>query len=619
MVAVAVVADWSSCTRSRSSTKSTSSSVHGFSLASSIAVVTRKKSPRPFVSSSSSSSSSSTALFHMGGHSHEHHHHDETKQLSPPQIRQQRRRRVALWVFAWMATCGSKLVIKRQLKLSQLDWIMFVCSGLLLSSATKVRRMARESLQKWALLKEGIVKHSSSSTSTTTSTLTMAMADTTEADKVTWIGVAVNLLLSVGKLFVGVTAHSSALIADAGHSLSDLMSDFITLWSVQIARLPPDDDHPYGHYKFEAIGSLFLSLTLLATGVSVASLANGQLKAVLKNGAGAGAGAGASATTAIVAPGPLALVMAAISILSKEWLYRITHKVGQKLQSPVVLANAWHHRSDAYSSVLALISIVMARAGWIAADAAAGLLVAGMIGMTGMEILMESVQQLVDSSNEPLQQHLKQAVDQYISMDEDIQQATSLRARQVGSSAFIDVIVETPPALTSSATRAVEERLKRYLKHNLKNAKFLTATVHAKPQLVVCPLLENQAAAQNQQATSSKTSTAVVTTTTTSAAQLEFLVRQQALLLYPKITQLSGVTVHYNAAQQVSVDVQILVNSTNDLSEIHNIAKELRTHLIHLDEISQANLYLDLNVQNNDADADADADATVDTTNILAT
>ena len=73
---------------------------------------------------------------------------------------------------------------------------------------------------------------------------------------------------------IGITNHSSVLVADAGHSLSDLISDFITLWSVQIARLPPDDDHPFGHYKFEAIGSLFLSLTLLATGVSVGIMAN---------------------------------------------------------------------------------------------------------------------------------------------------------------------------------------------------------------------------------------------------------------------------------------------------------------------------------------------------------
>ena len=89
------------------------------------------------------------------------------------------------------------------------------------------------------------------------------------ADRVTFLGIVINVLLSAGKFAVGVSCHSSALIADAGHSLSDLFSDFVTLWAVQVARLPPDDDHPYGHGKFESVGSLFLSLTLLGTGLSV--------------------------------------------------------------------------------------------------------------------------------------------------------------------------------------------------------------------------------------------------------------------------------------------------------------------------------------------------------------
>ena len=96
--------------------------------------------------------------------------------------------------------------------------------------------------------------------------LTKEQKEHTAADRVTVLGVVVNLLLSSGKFFVGLTCHSSALLADAGHSLSDLFSDFVTLYSVQLARLPPDDDHPYGHGKFEAIGSLFLALTLIGTG-----------------------------------------------------------------------------------------------------------------------------------------------------------------------------------------------------------------------------------------------------------------------------------------------------------------------------------------------------------------
>jgi hypothetical protein len=296
----------------------------------------------------------------------------------------------------------------------------------------------------------------------------------------------------------------------------------------------------------------------------------------------------ASSAASILLPGPLALVMAGISIASKEWLFRITKVVGERLQSPVVIANAWHHRSDAYSSVLALLSIAMARAGFPAADAAAGLLVAGMICMTGGDILVESIQQLSDSANEELQESVRTVVETYIqSDDDDILRVTSIRARQVGSSAFIDVTVETPPHLSTTATRAVEERLKRHLAISL-NQQVLTATVHAKPKLmVVCPLLENQ---QEQDD--------VVVGSANSASALEFLVRQQALLLYPKIESLSGVTVHYAAQNNATVDVNIVIeaeeNQTPSLPQIKECAKELQDSLEGLPEIAQANIYLDL-------------------------
>ena len=320
------------------------------------------------------------------GHSHSHHdhhhHHDdsaEAKALSKQQIL----RRLALVLFCWMSTCGMKLVqtatnvngVKRFVGLSQSDWISFVVTSVALTSAKKIMRAVQQSVEKFRNVVAGVRKHSSATEvqeELDNYQHTQALAaDKADADRVTWIGVAVNLLLSVGKLGAGITAHSSALVADAGHSLSDLVSDFITLWSVNVARLPPDEDHPYGHYKFEAIGSLFLSLTLLATGGSVGIMANKQLMEVLQ------ATATSSAVTAapVQLPGPLALVMAGLSILSKEWLFRITKQVGERLRSPVVIANAWHHRSDAYSSILALFSIAWAMIGFPAADAAAGMYV----------------------------------------------------------------------------------------------------------------------------------------------------------------------------------------------------------------------------------------------------
>ena len=362
------------------------------------------------VSSASSSSKfhSPTSLYHMGhSHSHAHTHsrnhdddHDHSKEPSVLD-RQRLIRKLALVLFCWVATCGTKLVqtaanvngAKRFVGLAQSDWISFVVTSVALTSANKITRAIQQSVDNFRQFVDGIRKHSSTKMAMEMNTeaslglghdhshthnqnqqrhqqALASAVDKAEADRVTWIGVAVNLLLSVGKLGIGITSHSSALVADAGHSLSDLVSDFITLWSVNVARLPPDEDHPYGHYKFEAIGSLFLSLTLLATGGSVGLMANKQLREVLQ------ASATASASTAAVQiPGPLALVMAGLSIFSKEWLFRITKQVGDRLRSPVVIANAWHHRSDAYSSVLALLSIAWAMMGFPAADAAAGMCV----------------------------------------------------------------------------------------------------------------------------------------------------------------------------------------------------------------------------------------------------
>jgi hypothetical protein len=329
----------------------------------------------------SKTSRTSSCLYHMG-HSHSHHDHhkddddDNNNNKNHPLTNSSQRkkmtwiRRLAIVMCCWFATCGVTL-LKKQHRLTQTDWISFAISSIVISSASKMQRGFIKSIQKLQRLKDGVVKHSSFQSpssslssssqqqSRTATTAMMAGMNTEEADRVTWMGVIINLVLSIGKLVVGVAQNSSVLIADAGHSLSDLISDFITLWSVNVARLPPDDDHPYGHYKFEAIGSLFLSLTLIMTGVSVGLHSQKQLMSILKSGSGFGrvAAAASSSTISVAAPGPLALAVAGISILSKEWLFRVTKVVGEKLNSPVVIANAWHHRSDAYSSILALLSI----------------------------------------------------------------------------------------------------------------------------------------------------------------------------------------------------------------------------------------------------------------------
>lgn len=246
-------------------------------------------------------------------------------------------------------------------------------------------------------------------------------------------------------------SHSSALIADAGHSLSDLLSDVVTLWAVSVGRLPPDEDHPYGHGKFEAVGSLFLSLTLLATGLGIGLLSNRKLLEILRFQR-----QGVAAAVAPI-PGLPALCMAGISIMVKEWLFRVTKRVGDRLQSNVVIANAWHHRSDAYSSILALASIALARyvPGLVFVDAAAGLLVGATIGMTGAEILGDSINCLTDRHPEAVGQAVTAAAQEHPA----VAAVTQIKARPVGSVVNVDLQVDVVSnAKASDIQHHIEQR-----------------------------------------------------------------------------------------------------------------------------------------------------------------
>eukprot|EP01035_Chromulina_nebulosa_P018373 gene18373-24071_t len=207
------------------------------------------------------------------------------------------------------------------------------------------------------------------------------------ADRVTLLGVFVNILLSISKFTGGIVCHSAVLVADAGHSLSDLLSDFITLWAVQVARLPADDDHPYGHGKFESIGSLFLSLTLLFAGLSVGSWSYDKFVHIIsalkfKNSFSSAAITASKTFEVLEVPTWPALVLAGISIASKEWLYRITKRV------------------DAFSSVLSLVSIAftMLLPQYVFVDAIAGILIA--VKAKAYELRNENKSELLKSLEE---------------------------------------------------------------------------------------------------------------------------------------------------------------------------------------------------------------------------
>jgi len=510
---------------------------------------------------------------HMG-HSHSHHHHhdhkaeEKVKSLPTPTtlrgkiLHQFSRRGKTISILFAAAATLLPMVLFRHRNINRTDIALFAITSTVLSFADKMRRETKYFFKRAKGIRDGLIKHAPPQLNPSK----FLFQNDNAADRVTLVGVVVNLLLSVGKGFIGLTCNSSALVADAGHSLSDLFSDFITLWAVQIARLPPDDDHPYGHGKFEAVGSLFLAFTLFATGLSVGASSNSKLLHIISQ----------SGAEVAVLPTLPALIMAFLSIVSKEWLYRITRKVGEQINSQVVIANAWHHRSDAYSSILAMgsIGLAMSVPGMAAADAAAGLLVAGMICMTGAEIMGEAVKQLTDTSDNALVERVKALA---LESSDDVTEVKRIRARWMGSSAIVDLAVSTSENLSSSANRAVEEKLR--FKIMEEEPGVIDADVHATSSSLTCPLLTATGVHEEMK----------------SVQEVEEGARL-LLLAHDEVQTVEGCTVHYQDTLLAKVNANIKLKSQNTtIDKAESVAVELKKLLEGSEHIHSASIFLDLN------------------------
>lgn len=267
----------------------------------------------------------------------------------------------------------------------------------------------------------------------------MQTTDLTEKDalKVTWLGLLSNLLLALAKGFIGFIANSSALIADAGHSFSDLLSDGITLWAVRMSGIPKDKNHPYGHGKFETVGTFIVALLLLFTGIGVAWHVFNKMDSP-------------------EVPGTIALWMAGIAIAVKEVLYHATRMVARRTGSRILIANAWHHRSDAISSVAALVGIGGAQWGLPLMDPIAGVLVAGLIIKTGINIGYESIRELTDETAE---EEVISELGQILSGIEGVDHYHEMRARRMGPHLLVDLHIEVDSMMSISAAHQVAERV----------------------------------------------------------------------------------------------------------------------------------------------------------------
>ena len=259
---------------------------------------------------------------------------------------------------------------------------------------------------------------------------------------VTAWGAVVNLLLSLVKMVAGVVGNSAAMVADAIHSLSDLVSDAVVLVMVRISSKGEDKGHDYGHGKYETMATLVVSLMLLVVAVGIMSKSIEKIKFVIEGGT-------------IEKPGMMALWAAAISIVAKEVLYQWTARVGKKVNSPSMISNAWHHRSDALTSIGALVGIGLAIAlgeKWTVADPLIGCVVSIFILVVAVKMAIPSLNELMDGS---LPEATEQEIMGIIQNVNKVDNVHCIKTRKIGPNIIIDAHVVVNPDMTVKAAHDI--------------------------------------------------------------------------------------------------------------------------------------------------------------------
>lgn len=287
--------------------------------------------------------------------------------------------------------------------------------------------------------------------------------DSRLAIHVSTTSILVNLGLSIFKLLAGLLAHSNAMISDSIHSASDVFSTIIVMVGVSVSGKKSDKEHPYGHERLECIASLLLAIVLFATGAGIG------INGVEKIAAG---------DNAIAVPGLLALIAAIISIAVKEWMYWYTRAAAKKINSGALMADAWHHRSDALSSIGSFVGIFGARLGFPVLDPIASVVICLFILKAAWDIFIDTINKMIDKSCD----------DQVISQMRDTILAQSgvididlINTRMFGSKVYVDVEISADETLPLKQAHAIAENV-----HNSIEKKF--------PQVKHCMVHVNPAA-----------------------------------------------------------------------------------------------------------------------------
>ena len=284
------------------------------------------------------------------------------------------------------------------------------------------------------------------------------------AVRVSNVSIIGNAVLSLFKLLAGILAHSGAMISDAIHSASDVFSSIIVIIGVRLAAKESDEEHPYGHERFECVAAIVLAVILCITGLFIGHTAIERLSS--------------DAMGAMQKPGLLALIAAIVSIVTKEAMYWYTRDYAKRFDSGALMADAWHHRSDALSSVGAMIGIAGARLGYYRLDAVASLLICGFIIKAAYDIFADAVEKMVDHA---CSEEMQRALIACAEAQPGVQGVGKLQTREFGSKAYVDLEIFADGELTLNSSSRIADTVHIAIEKQFPKVKHITVRITPGP------------------------------------------------------------------------------------------------------------------------------------------
>ena len=282
------------------------------------------------------------------------------------------------------------------------------------------------------------------------------------ANKVSIVTIIGNLILSLMKLFAGIFAHSSAMISDAIHSASDVFSTIVVIIGIKISSKRPDKEHPYGHERMECVAAIVLSIVLFITGLGIGVDA---FETIISGD-----------YSNIQVPGVLALIAAIVSILVKEAMYWYTRHYAKKIDSSALMADAWHHRSDAFSSIGALIGIAGARMGYPVMDSIASLVIFVFIVKAAYDIFKDAVDKMVDHSCD---EATEEEIYDCVMKNEYVVGIDLFQTRVFGNKIYVDVEISLDGSYTLNEAHDIAEEIHKDIEDNFPKVKHVM--IHMNP------------------------------------------------------------------------------------------------------------------------------------------